>query len=66
MFIGPQAWKWPTKGRLDMSGQTTITRTLIAAIGALLMSTVAVGSAVGSAVGPAHASAPAIQASANA
>ena len=29
-----------------MSGQQTITRTLIAAIGALLMSTVAVGSAV--------------------
>jgi hypothetical protein len=29
-----------------MSGQQTITRTLIAAIGALLMSSVAVGSAV--------------------
>ena len=29
-----------------MSGQKTITRTLIAAAGALLMSTVAVGSAV--------------------
>ena len=29
-----------------MSGQQTITRTLIAAIGALVMSTVAVGSAV--------------------
>jgi hypothetical protein len=62
MFIGPQAWKWPTKGRLEMSGQTTITRTLIAAIGALLMSTVAVGSAIA----PAHVSAPSVQASANA
>lgn len=30
-----------------MSGQQTITRTLIAAIGALLMSSVAVSSAVG-------------------
>ena len=30
-----------------MSGQQTITRTLIAAVGALLMSTVAVGSAIG-------------------
>ena len=29
-----------------MSGQQTITRTLIAAIGALLMSSVAVGSAI--------------------
>jgi hypothetical protein len=45
-----------------MSGQTTITRTLIAAVGALLMSTVAVGSAVV----PAHVSAPSVQASANA
>ncbi len=33
-----------------MSGQQTITRTLIAAIGALLMSSVAVGSAIA----PAH------------
>lgn len=33
-----------------MSGQKTITRTLIAAAGALLMSTVAVGSAIA----PAH------------
>ena len=30
-----------------MSGQSTISRTLIAAIGALLMSSVAVGAAVG-------------------
>jgi hypothetical protein len=30
-----------------MSGQQTITRTLVAAIGAILMSSVAVGSAVG-------------------
>ena len=30
-----------------MSGQKTISRTLVAAVGALLMSSVAVGSAVG-------------------
>ncbi|HET7315925.1 MAG TPA: hypothetical protein VFI88_00690 [Sphingomicrobium sp.] len=45
-----------------MSGQQTITRTLIAAIGALLMSSVAVGSAIG----PAHVSVAPIQASINA
>ena len=45
-----------------MSGQTTITRTLIAAVGALLMSTVAVGSAIG----PAHVSVAPVQTSANA
>ena len=45
-----------------MSGQQTITRTLIAAIGALLMSSVAVGSAVG----PAQVNASAVQASINA
>jgi hypothetical protein len=50
MCIGPQPETGPQKGRLEMSGQTTITRTLIAAIGALLMSTVAVGSAIA----PAH------------
>lgn len=47
MFIGPQAFDWAKKGRLEMSGQQTITRTLVAAIGAILMSSVAVGSAVG-------------------
>jgi hypothetical protein len=36
-----------------MSGQSTITRTLIAAVGALLMSTVAVGTAIA----PAHVAA---------
>jgi hypothetical protein len=46
MFIGPQEIERGQKGRLEMSGQKTITRTLIAAIGALVMSTVAVGSAV--------------------
>jgi hypothetical protein len=46
MFIGPQANLGREKGRLLMSGQTTITRTLIAALGALLMSSVAVGSAI--------------------
>jgi hypothetical protein len=50
------------KGRIQMSGQTTITRTLIAAVGAVLMSTVAVGSAIA----PSHVSAPATQASVNA
>ena len=45
-----------------MSGQTTITRTLIAAVGALLMSTVAVGSAIA----PAQVNAAPIQASLNA
>ena len=44
-----------------MSGQQTITRTLIAAFGALLMSSVAVGSAVG----PAQVNAP-VQSQANA
>ncbi|CAN5242516.1 hypothetical protein BH24PSE1_BH24PSE1_10050 [soil metagenome] len=38
-----------------MSGQQTITRTLVAAIGAILMSTVVVGSAVV----PAHNATPA-------
>lgn len=37
-----------------MSGQQTITRTLIAAFGAILMSSIAVGSAVA----PAHNAAP--------
>ncbi len=45
-----------------MSGQTTLTRTLIAAIGALVMSTVAVGSAIA----PAHVSVQSVQASYNA
>jgi hypothetical protein len=35
------------KGSFKMSGQSNISRTLIAAIGALLMSSVAVGAAVG-------------------
>ncbi|HET9458405.1 MAG TPA: hypothetical protein VFO51_00270 [Sphingomicrobium sp.] len=45
-----------------MSGQQTITRTLIAAIGALLMSSVAVGSAVA----PAHVNAAPVEAPVNA
>jgi hypothetical protein len=57
MFIGQQASNWPTKRRLEMSGQTTLARTLIAAIGALVMSTVAVGSAVA----PAHVAVAATQ-----
>jgi hypothetical protein len=62
MFIGPQESKGPRKGRLKMSGQTTLTRTLIAAIGALLMSSVAVGSAIA----PAHVAAASTQYSVNA
>jgi hypothetical protein len=62
MFIGPQAWKQARKGRLEMSGQQNVTRTLIAAIGALLMSTVAVGSAVA----PAHVAVAQTQTSLNA
>jgi hypothetical protein len=50
------------KGDFQMSGQTTLTRTLIAAVGALVMSTVAVGSAVG----PANVSAASVQTSVNA
>jgi hypothetical protein len=46
LFIGPQEIAAGQKRRLEMSGQQTITRTLIAAIGAIVMSTVAVGSAV--------------------
>jgi len=50
------------KGDLKMSGQQTITRTLIAAVGALLMSSVAVGSAIA----PAHVAVAQAQTSANA
>ncbi len=35
------------KGRLEMSGQSKFSQTLVAAFAALLMSTVAVGAAVG-------------------
>jgi len=45
-----------------MSGQQTLTRTLIAAIGAILMSSVAVGSAVA----PAHVNAAPVEAPINA
>ena len=45
-----------------MSGQTTLTRTLIAAVGALLMSSVAVGSAIA----PAHVAVASTQTSVNA
>jgi hypothetical protein len=62
MFIGPQAWKQARKRRLEMSGQQSVTRTLIAAIGALLMSSVAVGSAVA----PAHVATAQTQSSVNA
>jgi hypothetical protein len=62
MFIGPQGSERPRKRRFQMSGQTTLARTLIAAIGALLMSSVAVGSAIA----PAHLAAASTQTSANA
>jgi hypothetical protein len=52
----------PKKGRMKMSQQSPITRTLIAIVGALAMSTVAVGAAVG----PAQAVANPIQVSINA
>jgi hypothetical protein len=45
-----------------MSGQQTITRTLIAAVGALLMSSVAVGSAIA----PAHVAVAPTQSTVNA
>jgi hypothetical protein len=45
-----------------MSGQTTITRTLIAALGALLMSSVAIGSAIA----PAHLATQSVQTTPNA
>jgi hypothetical protein len=63
MFIGPQPRNGPRKkGDYKMSGQQTITRTLIAAVGALLMSSVAVGSAIA----PAHVAVAPTQSSANA
>jgi len=62
MFIGPQGNLGRKKGVFKMSGQTTLTRTLIAAIGALLMSSVAVGSAIA----PAHIAVAPTQTSANA
>lgn len=62
MFIGQQPTAGREKGDYKMSGQQTITRTLIAALGAILMSSVAVGSAVG----PAQVNASPVQASINA
>jgi hypothetical protein len=50
------------KGRLKMSAKSQFTRTLIAAVGALLVS----GVAVGAAVGPAQAIANPVQVSVNA
>jgi hypothetical protein len=40
-------WNWPRKGRIQMSGQSTFTRTLVAVVAAVLMSSVTVGAAVG-------------------
>jgi len=47
MDIDPPVDARTKKGSFEMSGQSHLTRTLIAAFGALLMSTVAVGAAVG-------------------
>ncbi|HYC63378.1 MAG TPA: hypothetical protein VEC14_01500, partial [Reyranellaceae bacterium] len=44
----------PQKGVLQMSSQSKFTRTLVAIVGALAMSTVAVGAAVGPAQAVAH------------
>jgi hypothetical protein len=46
--------KRPPKGRLEMSSRSNFTRTLVAAFAALLMSTIAVGSAVGPAQASIH------------
>jgi len=46
MGIGPRVMR-ARKGRIQMSSQSPITRTLIAIAAALAMSTVAVGAAVG-------------------
>jgi hypothetical protein len=43
----PQMKSGPVKGRIQMSGQSKLNRTLVAAAAALLMSTVTVGAAVG-------------------
>jgi len=45
--IDPPIGRAGEKGSFKMSGQSKITRTLVAALGALLMSSVAVGAAVG-------------------
>lgn len=47
MGIGQPANPEPSKGRLEMSSQSQFTRTLIAIVAALAMSTVTVGAAVG-------------------
>ena len=47
MGIGQPANPEPRKGRLEMSSQSQFTRTLIAIVAALAMSTVTVGAAVG-------------------
>jgi predicted ATP-binding protein involved in virulence len=52
----------PRKGRVEMSSQSQITRTLIAVVAALAMSTVAIGAAVG----PAQANANPVKVTINA
>jgi hypothetical protein len=47
MGIGPQTIRGRKKGSFKMSRYSNVSRTLIAAIGALLMSSVTVGAAVG-------------------
>jgi hypothetical protein len=57
--IADQKWRAERKGRIQMSGQSKIMSTLIAAIASLLVSSVAVGAAVG----PAHVAANSVEAS---
>jgi len=52
----------PRKGRLEMSSQSQLSRTLVAIAAALVMSTVAIGAAVG----PAQANANPVKVSINA
>ena len=63
MGIGPKRHaRRPKKGRFELSSQSQFTRTLVAIVAALVMSTVTVGAAVG----PAQANANPIQVSQNA
>jgi hypothetical protein len=57
--LADQKWRAKRKGRIQMSGQSKIMSTLIAAIASLLVSSVAVGAAVG----PAHVAADSVEAS---
>jgi uncharacterized membrane protein len=47
LAIGKPEYRRPGKGRLPMSSQSSLTRTLVAVAAALAMSTLAIGAAVG-------------------